>query len=449
MNRPQHWDNRALSGKNLGMGLLISLFELFADTLILLKDTRFKKLSRALLVITLALACSGITGTLAVLTGQTSNAANSFSITALYAPTNLTATSSGGSVQLNWTAGLNGNSYTVLGGDNGTNATCPAATTPDFYTTTIGITSGTTYTDPRSIAAGNTYCYQVQTTYQSWTSVQTNPVVAVSVAGPPDPPTNLTATPGGRNALLNWTAGLNATGYNVLGVANGVSSTCPAATSPSYSLINSTTGTSFTDANRAAPGGATPSGGMVPQGSWYCYMVNSTNGAFTSTGNPIAGVQVGFVVTSVQLINGASTDWVDSGDIIVVNFNQPVNPATGPGSTDTVASEATSGQLLIGSTVTSGAPTAGEPVKLGILTGSFNSSARFSATYTWTNANKTLTVTLGAKIAGPANVKLNSTTWTFNPTTTAANLQSTAGANHICDTNTGGGNCIPTPTGGF
>jgi hypothetical protein len=449
MNRPLHWDNLALSGNNPRTSLLTVLFGLSVFSLILLKGTRLGKLGRVLPVIALALACSGFTGTLAVLTGQTGNAANSFSTTALYAPTNLTAISASGSVQLNWTAGLNGNSYTVLGGDNGVNATCPAATTPGFYTTTIGTTSGTTYTDPRSIAAGHTYCYQVQTAYKSWTSVQTNPVAAVSVAGPPDQPTNLTATPAGRNVLLNWTAGLNATGYDVLGVANGVSSACPAAASPGYSLINSTNGPDFSDANRAAPAGVTPSGGMVPQGSWYCYLVNSTDGASTSAGNPVAGVQVGFVVTSVQLINGNTPDRIDAGDMIVVDFNQPVNPATGPGNTDTVASEATSGQLLIGSAVTSGAPTAGETVSLGSLTGSFSSSTRFSATYAWTNGNKTLTVTLGSKISGPASAKLSPTTWTFNPTTTAANLQSSAGANHICDTNTGGGNCLPTPTGGF
>lgn len=313
----------------------------------------------------------------------------------------------------------------------------------------IGITSGTTYTDIRTIAPGNTYCYQVQTVYKSWTSVLTNPVAAVSVAGPPDSPTGLSGSPTGRSVLLNWTAGLNATGYKVMGQANGNSSTCPAPGDPAYTLINPTTGTSYTDNNRAAPSGTIPTGGTVPQGSWYCYLVVSTNGTFTSTVNPVDAEQVGFVVNSIQLINGGTSGKIDVGDRIVVKFNQPVNPATGPGGTDTVAAEDTSGQLYIGSPVTSGTPTAGETVKLGILSGSFSNASRFSATYTWSNNNTTLTVTLSAKISGPAIVKVNSTSWAFNPTTIAANLMSTTGANHICDTNPGGGNCLPVPTGSF
>jgi hypothetical protein len=40
-------------------------------------------------------------------------------------------------------------------------------------------------------------------------------------------------------------------------------------------------------------------------------------------------------------------------------------------------------------------------------------------------------------------------TGTFNPTTTAAAVLSTTGSYHNCDTNTGGGSCLRTTSGGL
>jgi hypothetical protein len=70
-----------------------------------------------------------------------------------------------------------------------------------------------------------------------------------------------------------------------------------------------------------------------------------------------------------------------------------------------------------------------------------------AATWAWSAANTVLTVTVGNRTAGP-NTSVSGTS-KFNPTTTAAKLLSTTGSFQTCNTNTGGGNCLPTATGSF
>ena len=43
----------------------------------------------------------------------------------------------------------------------------------------MGTATGTTYTDARFSPQGTWFCYQVLTSYSSWTSVNSNPTVAV------------------------------------------------------------------------------------------------------------------------------------------------------------------------------------------------------------------------------------------------------------------------------
>ncbi|MBI3741589.1 MAG: hypothetical protein HY257_07525 [Chloroflexi bacterium] len=89
-----------------------------------------------------------------------------------------------------------------------------------------------------------------------------------------------------------------------------------------------------------------------------------------------------------------------------------------------------------------------ETLNLGQITGGVTGgcNCRFNATYAWSNGNKTLTITLGTRTIGYTNPTLNSATRTFNPTTTSSKMQSSTGNFHICDTNSGGGNCLPTTT---
>ncbi|HEY0070750.1 MAG TPA: hypothetical protein VGE04_12360, partial [Chloroflexia bacterium] len=254
-------------------------------------------------------------------------------------------------------------------------------------------------------------------------------------------PGSLQASPSGRSGVLTWTAGQNGSGYKVLGLGNGTNSTCPASTSPSYTAIGTATTLSYTDTNRSPA--------SVPQGTWYCYQVQTTYQSWSSVqSNPVAGVQVGVVATGVQLIN-INAGTLDTGDQFIFTFNQSITPSTGPATGNSVCSNSATGTLWLGSTATSGGCATTETVNVGKLTGgTLDQNTRWAATYAWSNSNTKLTVTLGSRTAGNRFPNISQSTWTFTPTTTSTKLLSTAGSFHICDSNTGGGNCTPTLTTG-
>lgn len=98
-----------------------------------------------------------------------------------------------------------------------------------------------------------------------------------------------------------------------------------------------------------------------------------------------------------------------------------------------------------------GVPTGfSEAVSLGKVSGTSISggSSRFSASYTWSNGNKTLTVTIGARVAGSDYPAIAAGSRTLYPTTDSSKLKSSTGAFHICDSNGGGGNCLPATSSG-
>lgn len=254
-------------------------------------------------------------------------------------------------------------------------------------------------------------------------------------------PASLTAIAAGNNIQLNWPAGVNGNKYVLLGGSNGTNSVCPPATNTAFyaTILASPTTLNYTDARSAPPG------------SWYCYQVQTAYGPWTSVlNNPVAAAQPGFVVSSVSIIKGGVAGQIDTGDQIVLNFNQPVNPASGPDATNTVCTMGNSDTIYLASTVTGGNCSNGEPLKLGTLTGgAVKRNSRYQATYVWNNSNKTLTVTIGAEITGNGKAPTSAGTLTFNPVTTATYLRSATGAIHVCDTNATGGNCLPTVTGNF
>ncbi len=249
-------------------------------------------------------------------------------------------------------------------------------------------------------------------------------------------PSSLTATPVGHAVQLGWTAGQNGSGYGVLGVGNGTSSNCSSAI---FASIGSAASTSYTDTGR-----------YTPEGTWFCYQVQTTYGSWSSVAsNPVAAAQLGFVATQVQAINGGTSGMLDQGDTIIFTFNQPVDTTSAPSGTNSVCTTNNSPYtIMLGSTATAGACQTTETVSLGKLVGgTSNQNGRFAATWAWSNNNKTLTVTIGTHTAGSFPTVTG--TWTFYPTTTTTKLLSATGAFHACDTNTGGGNCLPIMTGGF
>jgi len=253
-------------------------------------------------------------------------------------------------------------------------------------------------------------------------------------------PTLLTASTLGHDVGIGWTAGSpsNGNGYGVAAVANGASSNCSAAT--------------FASVGTASPASYTDTGRFTPQGSWMCYKVSTTYGVWSSVNtNPIVAARIGFFADTAALSNGGGLLALAAGDQIAVTFNQPVDTATGPVSTSTVCSTAL-GPIYVGSATTTGVCGSSEVLSVGTLTGStVLSNGRWNATYTWTNSNKTLTVVLGTRISGSAITELTTLglapAWVFNPTTTNTRLLSATGAAHVCDSNAGGGTCLPAPTG--
>jgi hypothetical protein len=175
--------------------------------------------------------------------------------------------------------------------------------------------------------------------------------------------------------------------------------------------------------------------------------VSTTYGGWTSVlSNPTASARIGFVAVTTSLSNGGTSGQLDTGDQIVVTFNQPVDTTTGPPSTSTVCTTLL-GPISIGSTTSGLLCSAGETPTFGKLMGATVANiGRWSATYTWSNANKTLTVVLGSRTSGLLGTAIPGS-WSFNPTTSATQLLSATGAFHACDTNTGGGTCLPAATG--
>lgn len=252
-------------------------------------------------------------------------------------------------------------------------------------------------------------------------------------------PTGLLAVPAGHDVSLNWAAGQNGNGYAVRGVANGNSSNCSGA---SFALLGSTAGTTYSDAGR-----------YLPQGTYFCYQVLTTYGNWSSQqNNPVAVAQIGFVATSIQMINGGTPGYLDPGDQFIINFNQPVNIGTGPTNADTVCVDANNDVIVLGSTTQGKSQcNSSSGYTVGIVTGGTigGRDVQFNATYTWGNGNRTLTVTVGSMISNNKPLPtVGSASWGFTATTNPALLLSATGGFHICDSNAGGGNCLPATTAG-
>jgi hypothetical protein len=255
-------------------------------------------------------------------------------------------------------------------------------------------------------------------------------------------PGNFSASPQGHDVALSWSEGQSGTGYEVFGAANGTSSDCSAAI---FTSLASTTATGYSDSDRFAP-----------QGTWYCYQVQTTHDTWVSQeNNPVAAGQLGFVAASLQLMNGGDTSAcgeeqsgvdgdLDCGDQISVSFNQPVDATTGPGSGDIVCVDQSSGTIWLGSTG-SGDCASNEEVHLGRLTGGTieNGNSRCDADYHWNAEHTALIVTIGALVSGSTYPTLSDSTWTFIPIENAGDLLSASGGYPICYSNADGGNCLP------
>ncbi len=248
-------------------------------------------------------------------------------------------------------------------------------------------------------------------------------------------PTGLTGVPSGHDVNLSWTAGTNGSGYAIAAAANGTSSNCTAA---SFAALTTTAGTTVTDTGR-----------FTPQGTFECYRVTTTFGAWSSqTGNPTVAVRLGVVAQSIAVANGGTAGRFGAGDTIVITFNQAITTASGPAAANNVCTN-NGGTIMLGVTGTGGTCPTTSATTIGTLTSlTINRAARYNATYAWSAGNTVLTVTIGSRSAGAQDPTISGTA-IYTPTTTATGLLSQTGSFHACSSNTGGGNCTPTATGSF
>ena len=248
------------------------------------------------------------------------------------------------------------------------------------------------------------------------------------------PPTTFTATASGRNVALSWAAGQNGNGYNIVGAAVASSAACTSAT---LSAVGTSATLSYTDSR------------YTPQGSWYCYETQTAYSSWTSASNPRAAVQLGAFASSIVAANGGTAGQLDAGDTLTITFNQAIDPTTSATAANTACITATTpATFVLGSTTTTGTTcVATEGTVLGKITGgTSNKNIRWASTYTWSNGNRTVTVTLGARIFGSNNPVISGS-FILTPTTDATKLLTATGAAHVCDTNAGGGTCLPAVTG--
>lgn len=247
-------------------------------------------------------------------------------------------------------------------------------------------------------------------------------------------PAGLTASYVGTTTSLAWSAGTNGNGYAVLGAANGSSSTCSTA---SFSVLGSTSSLAYPDTR------------ATPAGTWYCYQVRTTYGSWSSVvGNPTVAVQIGFFASTATVANGGVAGQLDTGDQIVLTFSQPVDPATGPTANDGVCTTSTA-LVLLGTSTGTGPCSTTEITTVGTLSGGTSATnSRWGATWVWSNGNRALTATIGGRTVGGGNTVVGGT-WTYNPVSTPTSLLSASGSLHVCDTDSGGGNCLPAATGSF
>src|SRR5207248_10132358 len=134
--------------------------------------------------------------------------------------------------------------------------------------------------------------------------------------------------------------------------------------------------------------------------------------------------------STVAATTGGVAGKLDTGDTIVITYNQPVTTATGPISTNKICTNsASSGNIImIGDAITGCNATT--PVTVGaISTGTSTKTAAYNATWTWSAANTVLIITIGSRTSGSADSAITGSL-TLSPTTTATNILSPTGNSH-------------------
>jgi hypothetical protein len=260
-------------------------------------------------------------------------------------------------------------------------------------------------------------------------------------------PTAPSGAPVGRAVSLSWTPSSpqNGNGYVLSGVNIGSNPTTPCPVgAAAYAFVGGAAGAGFTDATALAGG---------TQGTYACYLVRSAYAAsapsswsvdpgwVSADALPTAKTAIGFFASSLTFTNGGAAGRLDTGDTIVITFDQPVAPAS-IGTISFLCASVSSGTIYLG--VTGGVTICPTATTVGSLAGmtlfnAQNADGRYAATGAWSSGSAKLTITIGALSAGWRRVRIAAGTETLTP---AGTITSATGAAAICATAV----CRPTTT---
>lgn len=185
-------------------------------------------------------------------------------------PTGLTATGSNAQVALSWTASSGASGYNIY----------RSTTSGGPYTVIQSGVESTTYTDT-GVTNGTTYYYVVTAVNGSVESGYSNQAAATP-GGLPNPPADLTATPGNAEVWLSWNASADTIDYTI---ARSTTSGGP------YTQIATTSGTTYTDTS-------------VTNGTTYYYVAYAVNNSGTSGPSNEANATPSAAITGLHINSG-------------------------------------------------------------------------------------------------------------------------------------------------
>ncbi len=210
-------------------------------------------------------------------------------ILALNPVSGLVATSaSTSSIQLTWGEVTDATSYNIYRSltENGT------------YTLITNVTT-TNYTDT-GLIQNTTYYYRVEAINETESGTLTAPVSATTIAI--EAPSNVAVTETTATSIvLNWTAVTNAERYNIYRATNAIGP---------YVLINTTTGTTYTDT------------GLTPNTTYYYQITTVQDNVEGKTSNPLEAKTEALPVPATPIDITAT---VQSSNTILLSWTPSIN----------------------------------------------------------------------------------------------------------------------------
>jgi fibronectin type 3 domain-containing protein len=234
-------------------------------------------------------------------------------------PTDLTITTGTTGITLSWTPITGATNYIV-----------ERATSPGGPYTILTSISATSFFADTTASGNTTYYYTV--TAANLAGLGANSTV-LTLTSPPDPPANLTASPGNTTVTLDWTASAGATSYLVQrGTASGTYTNTFTATGTSYVDTGLTNGVTYYYAVAAVNANGTSVNSdevsavpAVQGGNQTWNGGDATNGDWSDTDNWVGGAAPGgtAVLTSpdVATFNSAISGqgWGNSGTPVIID----------------------------------------------------------------------------------------------------------------------------------